>query len=100
MKNVFVLTGAGMENVGMLKCMLTFHPVQTGYASILCKLTFFQQLRFFDWNRVLPSIVDLQLTEVTSKKSFTSEDDFRHKNKIQTQVLRIHIVYRLARPQK
>lgn len=49
-KNVFVLTGAGMENVGMLKCVLTFHPVQTGYASVLCKLTFFQQRRFFDWN--------------------------------------------------
>lgn len=58
-----------MENVGMLKCVLTFHPVQTGYASVLCKLTFFQQLRFFDWNRVLPSIVDLQLTEVTSKNA-------------------------------
>lgn len=69
MKNVFVLTGAGMENVGMLKCVLTFRPVQTGYASVLCKLTFFQQLHFFDWNRVLPSIVDPQLTEVASKKA-------------------------------
>lgn len=71
MKNVFVLTCAGMENVGTLKCMLTFHSVQTGYASVLCKFTFFQQLWLFDWYSLLPSI-DLQLRGY-HKKSFKAE---------------------------
>lgn len=57
-KNVFVLTCAGMETVGSLK-----YCVQTGYASVLCKLTFFQQQ--FEWYRLLPSIVNLQLASFT-----------------------------------
>lgn len=82
MKNVFVLTCAGMENVGTLKCMLIFHCVQTGYASVLCKFTFFQQLRLFDWYSLLPSI-DLQLTEVTTRKV----SKLRHEKKTRIQVL-------------